>query len=198
MKPILLSDYPCGNPLLLGLTCANLKNYRQNHFVLQWLNGLSSFLFYLFPNEEKVVIFTVGGMVCLIPVKNSQYFRILLFTYSGKVGFRFWVGFIGNPFFCFSYHFGSDGEIVIGVVADVELSGFEEAPFLEEVGQVGFCDVAACSDEFKLVFDGIIPSVVSRVVAQVFHDVRVEVGMSVFGKVEMELPQGDQFVEDIL
>lgn len=80
----------------------------------------------------------------------------------------------------------------------MELSGFEESPSLEEVGQVGFCDVAAGFDEFELVFDGIIPSVISRVVAQVFHDVRVEVGMPVFGKVKMELPQGDQLVEDIL
>lgn len=121
-----------------------------------------------------------------------------LFTYSGDVSFRFRVVFIGNPFFRFSHHFGCDGEIVISIVADMELAGFEETPFLEEVGQIGFCDVAACSDEFELVFDGIIPSVVSRVVAQVFHDVRVEVGMSVFGKVEMELPQGDQLVENVL
>lgn len=47
----------------------------------------------------------------------------------------------------------------------MELSGFEEAPFLEEVGQIGFCDVAACSDEFELVLDGVIPAVISRVVA---------------------------------
>lgn len=80
----------------------------------------------------------------------------------------------------------------------MELSGFEEAPFLEEVGQVGFCGVAAGFDEFELVFDRFISAVVSRIVAQVLHYVRVEVGMSVFGKVEMELPQGDQLVEDIL
>ena len=72
----------------------------------------------------------------------------------------------------------------------MELSGFEEAPFLEEIGQIGFRDVTACPDEFELVFDRFISAVVSRVVTQIFHDVRVEVGMSVFGKVEMELPGG--------
>lgn len=100
----------------------------------------------------------------------------------------FRIGFIGNPFFRFSYHFRSDGEIVISVITDMELSGFEESPFLEEVGQVGFCDVAAGFDEFELVFDRFISAVVSRVVAQVFHYVRVEIGISVFGKVKMELP----------
>ena len=131
-------------------------------------------------------------------VRNNPVPRISLFTYSGDISFRFCVGFIGNPFFCFSHHFRGNIEIVTGIVTDFKLPGFEESPFFEEVGQVGFCDVAACPDEFELVFDGIIPSVVSRVVAQVFHDVRVEVGMSVFGKVEMELPQGDQLVENVL
>lgn len=131
-------------------------------------------------------------------VRNERDSSGILLAYSSDIGFKFRVTFIGNPFFCFSHHFWGDGEIVISIIADMELSGFEESPFLEKVGQVGFCDIAACLDEFELVFDGIIPSVVSRVVAQVFHDVRVEVGMSVFGKVEMELPQGDQLVENVL
>lgn len=66
--------------------------------------------------------------------RNNQDSLITLFTYSRDVGFGFRETFIGNPFFRFSHHFGGDGEIVIGIVADVELSGFEEAPFLEEVG----------------------------------------------------------------
>lgn len=66
--------------------------------------------------------------------RNKAVSLINLFAYSGYVSFKFRVTFIGNPFFRFSHHFGSDGEIVIGIVADVELSGFEEAPFLEEVG----------------------------------------------------------------
>ena len=80
----------------------------------------------------------------------------------------------------------------------MEFSGLEGSPFLKEVRQVGFCDVTACLDEFELVFDGLVSSVVSRVVAQVLHDVRIEVGVSVFGKVKMELPQGNQLVENIL
>ena len=154
------------------------------------LNRISPF--HPFPYGEKIFIFTIElGL-------SDTCKEIVLFVYSDNVSFRFRVGFVGNPFFRFYHHFGGDSEIVISIVADVELSGFEEAPFFEEVGQIGFRDVAACPDEFELVFDGIIPSVVSRVVAQVFHDVRVEVGMFVFGKVEMELPQGDQLVEDIL
>ena len=151
-----------------------------------------------FPNGEKIFHFLLKGHGISFLGRSNQKFLITLFTYSNDVSFMFRVGFIGNPFFCFSHHFGSDDEIVISVVTDVELSGFEESPFLEEVSQVGFCDVAAGFDEFELVFDRFIPTVVSRVVAQVFHHVRIKVGMLVFGKVEVELPQGDQLVEDIL
>ena len=80
----------------------------------------------------------------------------------------------------------------------MEFSGLEESPFLKEVRQVGFCDVTACLDEFELVFDGLVSSVVSRVVAQVLHDVRIEVGVSVFGKVKMELHRGTSLLKTSL
>lgn len=128
--------------------------------------------------------------------EDTQIPNILL-SYFGEISFWFRETFTGNPFFRFCHHFGGDIEIVAGIVVDIEFPGFEEAPFLEEVAQVGFRDVAAGPDEFELVLDSVISAVVSRVVAEVFHHVRIEVGMAVFGEVQVELPQGDQFVEDV-
>lgn len=121
----------------------------------------------------------------------------ILLSYFGEISFWFRETFTGNPFFRFCHHFGGDVELVTGIVVDVEFPGFEESPFVEEVGQVGFRDVAAGLDEFKLVLDGVIPAVVSCVVAEVFHHVRIEVRMAVFGEVQVELPQGDQLVKDV-
>lgn len=135
--------------------------------------------------------------IYLIVRGDTQIPNILL-SYFGEISFWFRETFIGNPFFRFCHHFGGDVEIITGIVVDVEFSGFEEAPLLEEVGQVGFGDVAAGFDEFELVLDGVVSAVVSCVVAEVFHHVGVEAGMSVFGKVQVKLPQGDQLIEKVL